>query len=511
MHKSLAIALVSGFALLSCAKPERQAGDRTPLPPDSGMDYITAVGPGAQVKTLTQDGVKVLWTDGDKIGMYGNAEYTTRLQEPSAQATFGRTSDAKPEQAGGAYLAVYPASAVAQWGAAADLENPDSPFCYVTVPTQQTAVKGSWDKKAAILAASSQTKDFAFRHAVSYLRFEVTDQTDAFVSVRLSSTNKEKLSGTQTALRFLSPEQLTATPGSSAADYVILRNADNGAFQEGAYYMTFLPGDLAGGLSLTFTNGSGLVAEKTIGALTLKQGDVVDYGPVTALEFAAVTVPLEKATVYMENGVNQGVVYWINPDDSSQGKIVSVASEEMLWSDGLLWTTKIESTTDGLANYAQFNASTVYTENKDKFYALKYCEDLKANLGGNWYLPAPGELQTLYNAYYGLSKSSLSHGIDYRYENGVLIQSAMDTKRGFDAALSLLGETATATLDGDADADGVCDNAGFGSANGVSYWTSKLNTGGPAQYVSFGVYGLANNKDKYTSLKCYVRCIRDVK
>ena len=372
MHKSLAIALVSGFALLGCAKPDRQAGDGIALLPDGNMDYITAVGPGAQVKTLTPDGVKVLWTDGDKIGLLGKAEYTTRLQEPSAQAKFGRTSEAKPEQAGGVYLAVYPASAVSAWSAP---DAPESPFCYVTVPTQQTAVKGGWDKSAAVLAASSQTKDFVFKHAVSYLRFEVTAQTGEFVSVRLSSSGKEKISGAQVALRFLSPDQLTVTPGTSAADYVILRGADNSAFQEGTYYMAFLPGSLSDGLSLSFTNAGGLVAEKKIGALTLNSGDVLDYGPVGPLDFAAVTVPLEKAAVYQENGVNQGVVYWINPDDPSQGKIVSAASEEMLWSDGLIWTSKIESTTDGLANYAQFNASTVYTENKDKFFALKYCED----------------------------------------------------------------------------------------------------------------------------------------
>ena len=94
--------------------------------------------------------------------------------------------------------------------------------------------------------------------------------------------------------------------------------------------------------------------------------------------------------MYKDNGVSQGVVYWINPDDPSKGKIVSASSGEMLWSDGLIWTTKIESTVDGLANYAQFNASSVYTDQKDKFYALKYCEDLRERLGGTWYLPAPG-------------------------------------------------------------------------------------------------------------------------
>ena len=502
--------LAAGFALLSCAKPDRQAGDESCGLQEGGLDYITAIGPGTSVKTTTNDGVKVLWTDGDKIGMYGNAEYTTNLNEPSAQARFGRTSDQKPGQVGGRYFAVYPASAVAQWGTPEEMESPENPFCFVSVPAQQTAVKGSWDKNAAVLAASSGTKEFAFRHAVSYLRFEHTAQTGDFVSVRLSSINKEKLSDPKAGVRFQAADGLEVTPGSSAADYVILRNADNGTLEEGAYYLAFLPGDFTEGLSLYFTNADGLVAEKRIGAVTLTPGDVVEYGPVGTLDFKEVPVPLETATVYKENGVNQGVVYWVNPDDPYKGKVVSASSEEMLWSNGLIWTTKIESLVDGLANYEQFNASSVYTDNKDDFYALKYCEDLRESLGGNWYLPAPGELQTLYNAYYGLSVASLKSGTDYRFESGVLVQSAMETKQGFDAALRLLGETATATLDGDEDADGVSDNNGYGNGSGVSYWTSKVNTGGPAQYINVGVYIVANNKDKYTSAKCYVRCIRDV-
>ena len=198
MKKSLSIILAAGFALFSCAKPEQQVGVEGAGTQDCSMDYIIAAGPGTPVKTVVSDGTKVLWTDGDQIGMYAESSataiYDAILAEPSAQAKFGRTSDTKPVKDGDLYHAVYPSSAIVSWAAQGDAEGETTPFCYINIPKQQTAVNGSWDKKAAILAASSSTEQFAFKHAVSYVRFETTEQTGAFVAARLSSVNGEPLS-----------------------------------------------------------------------------------------------------------------------------------------------------------------------------------------------------------------------------------------------------------------------------------------------------------------------------
>lgn len=522
MNKSLSVILATGFALFSCAKPDRQIGVEDLWGTGSqegGFDYITAVGPGTPVKTVVNDGTKVLWTDGDEVGMYAEesatAVFSTILSEPSAKAGFGRISDDKPVKAGGLYYAVYPSSAVVRWTPQTDVGEQTAPFCYINVPKSQTAVKGSWDKKAAVLAASSEDETFTFRHAVSYLRFEVSEQTGDFVSVRLSSVNGEMVSDAQAGVKYLTENELGIVSGSAyAADYVTLRSPKNGvAFEDGTYYIALLPGTYADGLTLTFTDAEGLVAETSIGSVTLKPGEVVDWGAVGTLDFIKELTPLEIASVYMENGTSHGVVYYINPDDPYKGKIVSASSAEaMQWSDGLIWTEKILSQDDGFANYEQFNASTVYTSQKDRYYALKYCEDMRTRLGGNWYLPAPAELRTLFKVYYGLSSTppaTGANGTEYRFKDSALIQSAMVAKTKFDEALELLGETAAATLDGDADADGVCDDNGFGNADGVTYWTSKINTGGAVQYVNIGVYSVANIGKDF-SRKYYVRCVRDV-
>lgn len=524
MKKSLSILLAASLAVcISCSKQEIQAGGEQPennIPTTECLDYITAVSPGTPVKTTTADGVKVLWTDSDKIGMYteaaSTAVYTTSLSAPSAQAKFGRTSDATPVKVNDRYYAVYPSSAIVKWNLETGGSESSAPVCYVNVPKQQTAEVGAWDKKAAVLIANSETEQFVFKHAVSYVRFEVTDQTGEFVSVRLSSVNKEKLSDTQAGIQYLATGGVKMVSSLTASDYVSLRNSENGVpFATGVYNIAILPGDFTGGLVLSFENAEGLVAEKSVGPLTLNAGEVSDWGQVEKLTFTEGNNPLELATVYKENEINQGVVYWIDPDNPYKGKIISASSTEAMdWSENIsvefLWTEKIGSLTDGLLNYQQFNASEVYTSQKEKFYALQYCEKMRESHGGNWYLPAPQELSTLVQVYYGLSElpGSSSNEIDYRFENSVLIPSVMNAKAEFDAALRLLGETTTATLDGDADCDGVSDNNGYGDARGVTYWTSKVNTGGSVQYVNIGTYFVSHITKAAT--KGYVRCVRDV-
>lgn len=514
MNKPLSIILAVCFALFSCVKQEPQADDDCldgTGAHGGALDYITAVSPGAAVKT-TVDGVKVLWTDGDKIGMYAggssSAIYKTYLAEPSVEASFGRTSDIRPVKANGQYYAVYPSSAVGTWGKIADEE---VPFCHVNIPKQQIAVAGSWDKNAAVLVATSENEQFAFKHAVAYLRFEVTEQTGDFISVRLTTPAKEKLSDSQAGIQYLESGQLSLVPSGSASDFVTLHNdSADAVFESGVYYITFMPGEFTNGLTLTFSNSEGLIAEKSLVPQTLNPGEVADCGQIGTLTFTEGQTPLDVKTVFVENGVKQGVVYWIDPDNPYKGKVVSLSSADAMdWSEGTIWTAKIESQEDGLANYNQFNASDVYTSQKEKFYALKYCEELRETIGGNWYLPAPVEMRMIFQTYYGLPEIPSSNGVEYRFDDdGVLKYEVMAAKAEFDMALSLLGETERATLDGDADADGISDDNGYGTGNGVTYWTSKVNTGGAVQYVNIGVYNL-NNTGKVPT-QAYVRCVRDV-
>lgn len=514
--------LAVGFALFSCAKPDEQVGLSGEDSQGENLDQITAYSPSTPSKTVLNNETKVFWTDGDQIGMYAanaaTSNFKAVLEEPSASAVFGRTTDTKPKKINTRYYAVYPLSAIAKWSSEADMKVATKPFCSVIVPKVQTAVVGSWDPSAAILAAKSASNAISFKHAVAYLRFEVTEQTEPFVSVRLTANNGEKLSDTEAGILYQTTG-VTLAPSNLATNFVTLNNAVKDApFETGVYYMAFIPGDFTSGLTLTFTNAEGLTSVKKVAAITLNAGNVADFGVIQGQSYSEPLPPLEKYSVFEENGKKQGVVYYVDPDNPYKGKIVSVSTTERTpWSDGTIWTDKIISQEDGLANYNQFNASAVYTDNKDKFYALKYCEDMRSSLGGNWYLPAPREIDALFASYYGLNINdatntetyvTLSSGAEYRIDSGALNEGVMSVKAQFDAALSALGETTTATLDGDANADGISDNKGYGDTDGVTYWSSKVNTGGAIQYTNIGVY-ILNNTSK-ANKDCYVRCIRDV-
>ena len=518
MNRSYLIILAVGFALFSCAKPDMQDGvDSNRGVMDNSMDYITAAGPGAPVKTVVNNGTKVFWTDSDQIGLYAGeetAKYSTALAEPSATALFGRVSDVVPEKSNGKYYAVYPLSAISKWNLGTDGAGSDNTFCLVNLPQTQVAVKGSWDKSSAILVATSETNELAFKHAVAYLRFEISEQVKDLVSVRLASVNREPLSDPQAGLKFNASGKLEIVPGDEASRDVELKNSDPSAtFESGAYYIALLPGEFAEGLTLTFTDAQDKVAEIAIDPLTLEAGQVADKGLLESLNFVKVVAPLKKATVYTdESGVKHGVVYWVDPSNPYKGKIISVSSEKMIWADKV-WKTGTNND-KGLENYNKITGSDDYKNGTIDFKAIKYCAGLRETLGGEWYLPARGEWYDIYNAYYGLSLEyadfPTSGSKDFRLNADKSVnQQAMAQKRKFDEAFAIMGETTTAHLDGDADADGTCDNNGYGDVNGVGYWTSKVNSTGPVQHVTMGVYSLGNNQNALDKQQ-YVRCIRDI-
>lgn len=366
MNKSLSIIIAASIAFCaSCTKQDLQnvaPGIGNNAPADVDMDYITAISPGTPSKTVLNNNTKVFWTSEDKLGVYSGANttaiYESKLEESSAEAKFGRTSDNKPVMAGGKYYAVYPSSAIIKWNLTDDAAEVSGPFCTVNIPKKQTATVGSWDPKAALLVASSQTNQMAFKHGVSYVRFEVTEQTGNFVSAWLVAQNKEKLSDPQAVVEFGTSGEVLVTPKAAAVNYVGLAHSDaKTVFAPGAYYMAILPGEFPEGVTLYFSDAKGLVANTPISALTLNPGEVADLGSIAALTFAEGEIPdIDQSSGFGEtnNSINP-----MNPFDVVYATTkVSLVGDSITTYEGTL-VTNFKDSENGGAYYPTGTVTSV--------------------------------------------------------------------------------------------------------------------------------------------------------
>lgn len=495
MKKSNSIILALGLVLFSCSKPEPQVGIGGTESQDGSMDYIYAAGPGVQTKTVLNNATKVLWTVGDQIALYaensGKSLYDAIVSEPTATAKFGRVSDVTPVKAGKYYHAVYPSSALTKWGEKADAAN--APFCYINIPKEQTAVKGSWDSKAAVLAASSTNTQFAFKHAVAYVRFETTQQTGDFVAVRLSAINGEMLSDSQASVQYLASGALQVAPSVSATPNVVLNNVETGTdIEAGVYYMAVLPGYYASGLKLTFTNSQNQPAEKTIGSLTLKPGEVADWGTIGKLSFGEAITPLEKFSIYEDENGEKGIVFWVDPSEPNKGKVISAYGVMSKWGSGSAstydWAKNID-TDNGTINHQYVLG--IDGSNSTNFPAVYHCN----NLGEGWRLPTVNEVKELVKTYYGVTEDLVQNQTYYGVEP--YSKHASD----FENIMATIAEDNQATADINEAKIAMAGTTWYWTGQGNSadskIWRVKINSG-------YAVGSARANNDGY------VRCVRDI-
>ena len=114
---------------------------------------------------------------------------------------------------------------------------------------------------------------------------------------------------------------------------------------------------------------------------------------------------------YYNDGVKEGVVFEVD-SDGYHGKIVSMTNS----SNGLDWSyennilIKAKHETDGIHNLAKVSRRKDWRKN---YPAFAWCVDL----GVGWYLPAIGELQSLFAAYDAVNKTVVAYGGERLYKN----------------------------------------------------------------------------------------------
>ena len=244
------------------------------------------------------------------------------------------------------------------------------------------------------------------KHAVAQVKFNQTGTLTAKPSkltVKYPESYSLNVEGyTTTTITGEVTHDLTCnavTTGVIATDYIIASNEDNALMNIEATldseakkdisnapfrrdYTTTISGAYSDKYSATFTLSCDAdwagdnEAEIVPPATNLKVGD---YYPAGATKATAT-----------------GVVFWVNPDDATKGKIVSMDEP----SGTLIWCTYaangnllIRSDTDGAENTAKVTNDRGYT---DEIYpSVAWC----VNKGEGWYMPAKDELITLYTVW----------------------------------------------------------------------------------------------------------------
>lgn len=478
----------------SCQK-EGPAAEVTE-PASTDLKVITAS--ATQTKTTTLDGVNVLWENGDVIKLFtrtwneaGNkydaswCDYKTTLSAPAATATFVRDENNTNfvDNTSGKYLACY----IKEATITTQSRNYNAPFAL----NKEQVVKNGGGIAASIMISTSQDTDFHFSHLVSYVKFTVDANTTPFNKLTITSVDDSKYMVSRIMVDWagdLTAEVLPTNPSNGAvytqsSKTVSLITDDGANFAPGTYYMAINPDTYAEGLEFTFENGEAVYSIVSPANVEMTPGAVADMGTIGTLKFPTASDDL--GTVYAENGVNLGVVFWVDENDSSKGKIISGQSYiDVVWgpmetTNGYAWAKDID-TDNGAANQAYVLG--LQGSDADTYPAVYKCK----NLGDGWRLPTAVEFEQLVRVYYGIAGSPAA-GVAYYTTEPYSLNAAE-----FDAKLAECGST---------------ENFVYKSA--TWYWTGQgESTNDKIRRVKVG-NDYSSSSAKPTG-KNTVRCVRDV-
>lgn len=487
----------AALVFASCQKEVPSAEVAEPASTDLKVITASAV----QTKVTTQDGVNVLWENGDVIKLFtrtwnesGNkydaswCDYKTTLNSPAATATFARDENNINfvDNTSGKYLACYlkEATVVTQ------SRNYNAPFAL----NKEQKAKNGGGIAASILVSTSEDTDFQFQHLVSYVKFTVDADTTPFKKLTVTSVDDSKYVVSRIMVDWAGDLTTTVLPTNPSNGSVYTQSSktvslvtDDGAdFAPGTYYMAINPDTYAEGLEFTFENGEAVYSKVTPANVVLTPGAVADMGTIGTLKFPSVSDKL--GTLYSENGVS-GVIFWVDENQTNAGKIVSGAGTQVKWGTASTYTWAPDIDTDnGAANHEY--VLNVEGSSAEAYPAVYYCK----NLGDGWRLPTVKELNALAKTYYGIVGEPEADGTYYTTE------PYMTNAAAFDAVLAQIA-TDDPNTEYDETKIAMSDNSWYWTGQGYTS-NKKIQRVKFATKYAVGAAGATNAN--------FVRCVRDV-
>ena len=300
------ILLFASAALLfaSCAKENitpTETPDNNSQNGDITLSFSasqTGFGTKAVIGATTTDaeGAKstaINWQSTDKISVFDgdNKNCPFNTKDFSAEAPTSCTFEGTVTAVATDYTAVYPfteGATIIETGVISG----------VTLPATQTAVEGSFDPSAALMAAKTVDggRELAFKNLVGYVK--VATDFDC-KKIELCAASKEALAGSGT---------ITFTDGTPSfalgegATKITLLPEGEGTLAAGTYYIAVPATTLAAGWSIRLTDTDDIVSTKKGSKdITFKQSTVLNLGTISKTEPRYLTFSAESEQTFTMN------------------------------------------------------------------------------------------------------------------------------------------------------------------------------------------------------------------
>ena len=472
IRQTAGVLLCAAAAVLSSCDGQGPGSGKTPVPL-SDMTSINAAIDDLSTRVLSHDGLKFMWENKDAIVLISQDSqclYSTTLAVPKNTAVFKMNKDAAsmPVALGNKYVAVYPSSA--------DYEVATNESCIIfSLKADQVLSDRNFDGSNTVLFAASEDNDFNFRHIAAYVRFTVSSKNASFNRVTVTSAGNSQYMVSRIKVGIADEYAYDVDTQAQASRSVSLQREDGANFPQGTYLVAISPGTYEDGLLLAFDDESGnKLTMACPGPYSLEPGEVIEIG-----DAGNIILPY----VYEKNSRQLGVVFWHDPDDPGKRKVVSASDIIANWAstNGNWRVSSYKEDYDYV--HTVVTSSEKYIDNPDDFPAVKFCDQMRRDYGGNWHVPSIDEMNILFNSYYGRpSNAEVSNGLEY---SDVYSQAAAHR---FDSLLNSIGGEPMLE-------------------KGNEYWICGQNSYGNMQYVRMSAY--VNGNAVQTEQK-RIRCVLDV-
>ena len=269
MRKSLFLAACL-LALAACSRSQV-----TDLPDSPGLTLIAMTEGPSGSKTVVEEGAHVYWEPGDELLVFSgkkSGKFTTDITASSETATFKGTLGGETLTEGMDLWALYPYSESATF---------KNETFTTTLPSEQTARKGSFGKDLNLAIAHSNTSTLQFYNVGGGVRFSLSGE--GIQKVVLEGMNGETLAGRVTiGIQNGVPAVESIMDGSTR---ITLTPPEGEAFETGVwYYIVAIPGALEKGFTLHFQKGDNFGSQVFDKNVSIKRGI---YGTLTQADKGA--------------------------------------------------------------------------------------------------------------------------------------------------------------------------------------------------------------------------------